>query len=144
MRALAVVAALGLAISCASSASVGTTATFYADSSQLWLAAQAAIREMGGRIVHADRANGTVAGRLDVEGTPIDLSISIWGSPASERTAVDYYDVDVRASLASGAAPDEEWQRRLKYVEGELVERIGAAAAGPVRAMPSEDLVSRI
>jgi len=136
MRALAAVAAIAISLSCASSESVGTTATVYADKGQLWLAAQAAIKEMGGRIVHADRANGNVAGRLDVEGTPIDVSVSIWGSPASERAAVDYYDVDVRASLAGGSAPDEQWQRRLKYLEGELMDRIMAGASGLARGVP--------
>jgi hypothetical protein len=99
VRALAIVVTLALSVSCASTSSVGTTTTVYADKTQLWLAAQRAIREMGGKIVHADEASGTVAGRIDVEGTPIDLSASIWGSPATAGATVDYYDVEVRASL---------------------------------------------
>ena len=131
MRALALVVALALSVSCASSSSVGTTATVYADKTQLWLAAQRAIREMGGKIVHADEASGTVAGRIDVEGTPIDLSVSIWGSPATAGATVDYYDVDVRASLVGDSEPSEEWQRRLKFLADELMDRITAGASGP-------------
>jgi len=130
VRALALVVALALSVSCASSSSVGTTTTVYADKTQLWLAAQRAIRDMGGKIVRADEASGTVAGRIDVEGTPIDLSVSIWGSPAAEHAAVDYYDVDVRASLVGDPAPTEEWQRRLKFLADELMDRISAASPG--------------
>ena len=133
MRALALVIALALSVSCASTSSVGTTTTVYADTTQLWLAAQRAIREMGGKIVRADEASSTVAGRIDVEGTPIDLSVSLWGSPASEATTVDYYDVNVRASLVGDSAPSEEWQRRLKFLADELSERISAAAPEPAR-----------
>jgi hypothetical protein len=129
------VVALALSVSCASSSSVGTTTTVYADKTQLWLAAQRAIRDMGGKIVRADEASGTVAGRIDVEGTPIDLSVSIWGSPAAEHTAVDYYDVDARASLVGDSAPSEEWQRRLKFLADELLQRINAAATGSPRAL---------
>ncbi|PWB73302.1 MAG: hypothetical protein C3F15_09745 [Holophagae bacterium] len=136
MRALAIVVVLGLALACASSGSVGTTSTVYADRTQVWLAAQTAIREMGGRVVHADEASGTVAGRLDVEGTPIDLAVSIWGSPASEAATVDYYDVDVRASLVGASAPSEEWQRRLRFLADELLDRIMAGASGSTRRLP--------
>jgi len=125
-----IVAALALAVSlsCASSGSVGATASLYAEKTQLWLAAQRAIRDMGGRIVHADEATGTVAGRLDVEGTPVDLNVTISGSPASEPAIVDYFDVDVRASLVGDPAPDAEWQRRLRFLADELLERISAAS----------------
>ena len=136
MRALALAAALALSLSCASSGSVGTTATLYADRTELWLAAQTAIREMGGRIVHADKNSGTVAGRIDVEGTPIDLSVRIWGSPASAAASVDSFDVDVRASLTGDPAPDEEWQRRLKFLADELLQRISAAASGRGAGVP--------
>lgn len=128
MRLIVTGLVLAVSLSCASSGSVGTTATIYTEKTQLWLAAQRAIRDMGGKIAHADEATGTVAGRIDVEGTPIDLSVSIWGSPASEPANVDYFDVDVRASLVGDPAPDQEWQRRLKFLANELLERISAAS----------------
>jgi hypothetical protein len=133
-----IVAALALAVSlsCASSESVGTTASLYAEKTQLWLAAQRAIRDMGGKIVHADEATGTVAGRLDVEGTPVDLNVTISGSPASEPANVDYFDVDVRASLVGDPAPDEEWQRRLEFLSDELMDRITAGASRMTRGVP--------
>ena len=131
MRALAIVVTLALSVSCASTSSVGTTTTVYADKTQLWLAAQVAIRDMGGRIVHADQTTGTVAGRLQVEGTPIDLNVSIAGSPAPESPLEGPWDVTARASLVGDSAPDEEWQRRLKFLTDELIERILAAASTP-------------
>lgn len=128
MKALVTAVVLALSLSCASSGSVRATASLYAEKTQLWLTAQRAIRDMGGRIVHADEATGTVAGRLDVEGTPVDLNVNISGSPASEPATVDYFDVDVRASLVGDPAPDEEWQRRLRFLADELLERISAAS----------------
>jgi len=128
MKPIVAAVALAVSLSCASSGSVGATASLYAEKTQLWLAAQRAIRDMGGRIVHADEATGTVAGRLDVEGTPVDLNVTISGSPASEPANVDYFDVDVRASLVGDPAPDEEWQRRLRFLADELLERISTAS----------------
>jgi hypothetical protein len=133
VKAIVVALAIAVSLSCASSGSVGATASLYAEKTRIWLAAQRAIRAMGGRIVHADEATGTVAGRLDVEGTPVDLNVTISGSPASEPAIADYFDVDVRASLAGDPAPDEEWQRRLRFLADELLARIrtGSPERGP-------------
>ena len=135
MRIVAVSIAVALSLSCATG-SIGTSVSLWGDQDQLWLAAQRAIREMGGRIVHADRATGTVAGRLDVEGTPIDLNVSITGSPAPESTADGPWDITVRASVVGDTAPGEEWQRRLEFLSDELMDRITAASTGSVRALP--------
>jgi hypothetical protein len=121
---------LTVSMSCASSGSVGATASLSAGKTQLWLAAQRAIRDMGGRIVHADEATGTVAGRLDVEGTPVDLNVTISGSPAPGSPLEGPWDVTTRASLAGDPAPDEEWQRRLRFLADELLQRISAASPG--------------
>lgn len=128
MRAFAILVACVLSLACASSGTVGTTATVYSDRSELWLAAQRAIRDMGGRIVRADEATGTVAGRLDVEGTPVDLNVNISGSPAPESPLEGPWDVTAYASLAGDPAPDEEWQRRLKFLADELLARICTAS----------------
>lgn len=136
MKQIVAALALSVSLSCASSGSVGATASLYAEKTQLWLTAQRAIRDMGGRIVHADEATGTVAGRLDVEGTPVDLNVNISGSPASEPANVDYFDVDVRASLVGDPAPDEEWQRRLRFLADELMDRIMAGASGSAHGVP--------
>ena len=130
MKAIVAAVVLALSLSCASSGSVGATASLYAEKTQLWLAAQRAIRDMGGRIVHADEATGTVAGRLDVEGTPVDLNVTISGSPAPGSPLEGPWDVTTRASLAGDPAPDEEWQRRLRFLADELLQRISAASPG--------------
>jgi hypothetical protein len=135
VKALPAAVVLALALSCASSGSVGSSGSLYAEKTQLWLAAQRAIRDMGGRIVHSHEASGTVAGRLDVEGTPVDLNVTISGSPAPGSPLQGPWDVTAHASLAGDPAPDEEWQRRLKFLADELMERIGVAATGPARAL---------
>lgn len=136
MKAIAAAVVLSLSLSCASSGSVGATASLYAEKTQLWLAAQRAIRDMGGRIVRADEAVGTVAGRLDVEGTPVDLNVNISGSPAPESPLEGPWDVTAYASLAGDPAPNEEWQRRLKFLADELMDRIMAGASGSTRGVP--------
>ena len=128
MKAIVAAVVLALSLSCASSGSVGATASLYAEKTQLWLAAQRAIRDMGGRIVHADEATGTVAGRLDVEGTPVDLNVTISGSPAPGSPLEGPWDVTAYASLAGEPAPDEAWQRRLRFLADELLERIRTAS----------------
>jgi hypothetical protein len=85
---------------------------------------------MGGRIVHADEATDTVAGRLDVEGTPVDLNVTISGSPAPGSPLEGPWDVTAYASLAGDPAPDEEWQRRLRFLADELLERIRTTSPG--------------
>lgn len=136
MRAIAAVALTAVSLSCAGTGSIGATTSLYAERTQLWLAAQHAIRDMGGRIVHADEATGTVAGRLDVEGTPVDLNVRISGSPAPGSPLEGPWDVTARASLAGDPAPDEEWQRRLKFLADELLDRIMAGASGPAHGVP--------
>jgi hypothetical protein len=135
VKAIAAAVMLALSLSCASSGSVGATASLYAEKTQLWLAAQRAIRDMGARIVHADEATGTVAGRLEIEGTPVDLNVSISGSPAPGSPLQGPWDVTAYTSLAGDPAPDEEWQRRLKFLADELMERIGVAAMGSARTV---------
>jgi len=130
VRAIVAALAVAVSLSCASSGSVGATASLSAGKTQLWLAAQRAIRDMGGRIVHADEATGTVAGRLDVEGTPVDLNVTISGSPAPGSPLEGPWDVATHASLAGDPAPVEEWQRRLRFLADELLERISAASPG--------------
>jgi hypothetical protein len=116
---------------CATSQSVGQSATVYSERDVLFMAAQSAIHDLGGRIVVADRSMGTVVGRMDVEGTPIDLTVSISGSPAPGSASGGYWDVNVRGSLVNESEPDENWQRRLRYFEEQVMDRINVSAVQP-------------
>lgn len=136
MTRLAVSLGLLACLGCATTQTVGQTTTIYADKGRLFLAAQSAIQEMGGRIIMSNRSTGTVVGRLEVEGTPIDLTVDISGSPEPGANNRGYWDVNVRGALVGESAPDEEWQRRLKYFEDQVIEHINMSAARPVGAVP--------
>jgi len=135
MRRLAAALVLLACLGCASSQSVGQTTTIYTEKDRLWLAAQSAIQDIGGRIVISNRSTGTVVGRLEVEGTPIDLTVGISGSPAPGATLLGYWDVNVRGSLVGESEPGEEWQRRLRYFEDQVIERVNLSAARPAGAV---------
>jgi hypothetical protein len=132
MTRLAAVLALLASLGCASSQSVGRTSTIYTEKDRLWMATQSAIQDIGGRIVISNRSTGTVVGRLEVEGTPVDLTVSISGSPAPDAPLLDYWDVNVRGSLVGESEPDEEWQRRLRYFEEQVIERINVSVPRPI------------
>ena len=128
MHRLVAAALIVACLGCATTQSVGTTTTIYTDRDRLWLAAQGALQDIGARIVVSNRSTGTLVGRLDVEGTPIELTVSISGSPAPGERFEGYWDVNVRGALVGDSAPDEEWQRRLTYFEDQVMERVNAAA----------------
>ena len=134
-RAIAILGLLA-SLGCATTQTVGQTATIYSDRDQLWMAAMSAIQDIGGRIVISNRSSGTIVGRIEVEGTPVDLTVSITGSPAGSATQRDYWDVSVRGSLVGGEEVDEEWRRRLTYFEEQVIERISLAGSRPPGAMP--------
>ena len=136
MRRLAAAVALLVCLGCATSQSIGHTTTIYTAKDRLWMAAQSAIHDIGGRIVMSNRTTGTVVGRIEVEGTPVDLTVSISGSPAPGSSTEGYWDVNVRGALVGESQPDEEWKRRLSYFEEQVIERINGAAMRPAGMVP--------
>lgn len=138
MTRLAAAVCLLACLGCATSGSIGQSATVYAEKDRLWLAAQSAIQDIGGRIVMSNRTAGTVVGRIEVEGTPINLTVSISGSPELGSSTRGYWDVDVRGSIVGEPEPDEEWQRRLTYFEQQVIDRINAAGFQPTRSGTDE------
>lgn len=123
-------------LGCATTQSVGQTTTMYVAKDRLWLAAQGALKDIGARIVVANQSTGTIVGRLEVEGTPIDLTVGISGSPAPGERLVGYWDVSVRGALLGDSQPTEEWQRRLTYFEDQVIDRINAAGVTGGRYVP--------
>ncbi len=122
---LAAVAALCLALACSSSspgAAGRTSVGGGADS--IWLAAQAAILDLGGRIVQSNRTVGSIVGRFDLEGRPVRLDVQVLRSPGAD-TAVDRpTDVSAQASLAAAGTPPPELQEELRQLVDRYLELV--------------------
>ena len=127
-------ALLAVSLACASSGSLGQTRNFYADKSQLWYAVEGAITAMGGRIAMSNQSMKTVVGRFNVEGTPVQLSVQITGSPSPDAGQFDFFDVTAAASLVGDPTPDEEWKRQLKWFEEEFFKTLSAAVPQRTRS----------
>lgn len=138
MSRLALVLLVVLSLGCASSgSSVGQTEHFYAHKSQLFMEAENAIIELGGRITVSNQAMGVVAGRFDVEGTPVDLNVDIKGSPSPDAggRAADF-DVTARASLVGEREPDDDWKRQLEWLTDEYMKILSSSSRSPGTRVP--------
>lgn len=131
MQRLCLAALLTVSLACASSGSLGQSTNYHADKQQLWMAVQGAISEIGGRIIMSNQSAGTLAGRFDFEGTPVDLSVNITGSPSPDVGVVGYHSVNARASLVGDRDPDEEWKRQLKWLEEQFFEALSPMVQSP-------------
>jgi len=130
MRSLITIACLAVALGCSSSGSVGTRDTTLANYDVLFMAAQSAVTEMGGRIVMADLTSGVVVGRLDFEGSPVQLSVSLIRTPSSGEgpRSTEYIDISASAAVHGEDDPDEAWKKRLLEIEGEYIQIVKAIA----------------
>ncbi len=97
--------------------------TFYGTQVSLCLAAQSAIRDLGGRVTTSDCDSGILAGRLDVEGTFIQLDVTLIRSPGGDRSqsSGEYIDVSARASVVGLEDPDPAWSDRLRRILDEYM-----------------------
>jgi hypothetical protein len=124
---LRVAVGLGLLLSAVGCTSTGDSVsqrdTLYGTQDQLWLAAQAAIRDMGGRIVSASRDSGIVVGQLDLEGNRIKLDISLSGAPGSSATSDggDFIDISAHASLWDTEDAGPQWTDPLRRIVDEFM-----------------------
>jgi len=85
-----------LCLACASSGTaVSDRTSVYGSYELIWLAAQSAVQDMGGRIVHAGSQSGSIAANLDAEGNTVRLDVTLSKSPGTEGN--DDYPVDVSA-----------------------------------------------
>jgi len=128
---LCLAALLVVSLACASSGSLGQSTNYHADKQQLWMAVQGAISEIGGRIIVSNQSAGMLAGRFDFEGTPVDLSVNITGSPSPDVGVVGDHSVNARASLVGDRDPDEEWKRQLKWLEEQFFEALSPMVQSP-------------
>jgi hypothetical protein len=85
-----------LCLACASSGTaVSDRTSVYGSHELIWLAAQSAVQDMGGRIVHASNQAGSIAAHLDAEGNTVRLDVTLSKGPGTEGN--DDYPVDVSA-----------------------------------------------
>ena len=63
------------------------------------LAAQSAVQDMGGRIVHASNQAGSIAAHLDAEGNTVRLDVTLSKGPGTEGNEDYPVDVSAHASL---------------------------------------------
>ena len=84
MRQLCLGSLLVVSLACSTSGSLGQSANYYTEEQQLWMAVQTVIQDLGGRIIMANKDAQTAVGRFDFEGTPVDLSVDISGSPSPD------------------------------------------------------------
>jgi hypothetical protein len=119
LAAAALVVALPLS-SCASSSAAGISSrdTLYGTPTELCLAAQSAVRDLAGRLVMADCEAGVVVARVDIEGSQVQLDVSLIRSPGGDRDPRqgEYMDLSARASLPGLEDPGPQWDDRLRRI----------------------------
>jgi len=116
------------ACACSSSGGVSRQTTVGGTFDALWLAAQGAMADMGGRVVSSSKQAGSLVGRIDVEGSGVQLDVSLTKDPSADLGAGIRGSVNISAfaSLIGVEDPDTAWQERIdRIVEQylELVER---------------------
>jgi hypothetical protein len=117
---------------CASSGdSVSRRDTLYGTQDQLWLAAQGAIQDMGGRIVTANRESGIIVGALDIEGNRVKLDVTLTrssgGTPSAEGG--EFIDIGAHASLWGGEDVDPQWRAQLERIVDEFMHLVSRRTA---------------
>ena len=139
MSRFALASLLMVSLACATtSSSVGETRFFYGNKTQLFIAAEQAIVDLGGEIVMSNQSMGTVVGRFNVEGTPVNLNVQIKWSPRPDAGQMYFFDVSAAGSIVGVQEPDEEWKRQLKWFEEQFFENLSAAVpAQTSRGIPS-------
>ena len=133
MSRLCLASMIAFSLACSSSSStIGTTMHFYANESHLFMAAQRAVTDLGGRIIVANESTGTLVGRFNVEGTPVDLNVGLADLPTSGTKARNAdIDVTARATLVGDREPDEHWKEQLRWLEEEYLRVLSSSAPSP-------------
>jgi hypothetical protein len=124
VRHLSLCALIVVSLACSTSGSLGQSTNYYTDEQQLWMAVQTVIQDLGGRIIMANKDAQTAVGRFDFEGTPVDLSVDISGSPSPDAGQLSDYRVSAAASLVGDREPDEEWKRQLTWLEDQFFDAL--------------------
>ena len=135
MSRLALASLLVVSLACATtSSSIGETRFFYGNKRQLMMAAEQAIVDLGGEVVLSNQSMGTVVGRFNVEGTSVDLNVSIVGSPSPD--AGNEFDVTARATVVGDYEPTDQWKEQLKWFEKEFMRVFSSTAQQTDRRDP--------
>lgn len=137
MRKIVLILALSLAAGCASSNGAPAMRQTCEDTyDTVWVAAQAAVRRVGGAIVDSNRSSGTILGRLtsEVMGAEIDLHITLSRLPDHQPGTLQPVTVTVRATDPRVAEPSPGRVEDLRTLEERYLRLVGerAACGGPV------------
>jgi hypothetical protein len=124
VRQLILGAVIVVSLACSTSGSLGQSANYYTEDQQLWMAVQTVIQDLGGRVILANKGAQTAVGRFDFEGTPVDLSVDISGSPSPDAGKLSDHRVSAAASLVGDREPDDEWKRQLTWLEDQFFDAL--------------------
>jgi len=106
---------------------VGRRAVYTGSRYEVCIAAQAAVKDLGGRVITANCETGTIVGRLDAEGTPVRLDIAMDQNPTAGRSATSGappIDLAVHASLVGMDEPGKRWLDQLGRIADHYLELV--------------------
>jgi hypothetical protein len=111
-----------LSLACTSSGTaVSDRTSVYGSYELIWLAAQGAAQDMGGRIVHASSQSGSLAAHLDAEGNTVRLDVTLSKSPGTEGNEDHPVDVSAHASLVGIDDLDPGLREQLERIVEEYL-----------------------
>ena len=97
----------------------------------VFLAAQSAVVRLGGRVVHASEASGSIVGRLEVDvlGSQVELSITLSRIPDHQPGTQEPITVKVRATEPRVSDPEPDRAEELRRLEEQYLALVGDRAA---------------
>jgi hypothetical protein len=124
---LALAGAVMAVVACMSAGGVGRRAVYTGTRYEVCIAAQAAVKDLGGRVITANCETGTIVGRLDAEGTAVRLDVSMDQNPTAGRSATagaPPIDLAVHASLIGMDEPGKRWLDQLGRIVDHYLELV--------------------
>jgi hypothetical protein len=99
--------------------------------SDLYYTAQRAVVRLGGEVIHADQASGSILGRIEVDylGTKVDLSITLSRIPDHQVHTQEPITVMVRATEPGDSEPDPNRAEELSRLEEQYLALVRERAA---------------
>jgi hypothetical protein len=106
-----------LAASCTTAGGVSRRAEYYGTRYEVCIAAQSAIKDLGGRVIIANCEAGSITGRLDVEGATVQLDVTLDRTPGGGPNAAgEYIELSAHASLIDMEEPGQRWLDQLDRI----------------------------
>ena len=95
--------------------------------SAVFVAAQGAVIRLGAKVTHANRASGTILGRLEADdlGFRADLSIALSRIPENQPGNQETITVTVRATEPGVSDPEPKRADQLSHLEQKYLALVG-------------------